>query len=207
GVAGGDGRMRRRELPGEAVAIGGDRSPAAGHIRQAGGEVLSLSIQCFVGGLQGGVRGGDVLQLLDTSGVLVGDVALLANLALKRRRAAAVPDDSVFGLLQELLIPLQHPTLLSMGLEELGQVLAQAGLCRGRFLEPRLPGPTAGRRRRPPPAPRARAPAPRRLGGPGWGAVGWGALAAGVFGAAGWAGNADCFSGSCRRVNDHFGID
>jgi hypothetical protein len=65
-----------------------------------------------------------VLQLLDPSSVLVGDVALLGNLALQRRRAAAMPDDIVFSLLEEFLIPLQHPTLLSMGLEELGQVLA-----------------------------------------------------------------------------------
>src|SRR6202035_3657861 len=42
GVARGDGRVRRGELPGKAVAIGGERGPAAGYVRQAGGQVLSL---------------------------------------------------------------------------------------------------------------------------------------------------------------------
>ena len=101
-----------------------------------------------------------------------------------------MPAEIVFGLLEDLLIPLQHPTLLSMGLEELGQVLAQTGLGRGGFLELHRQGPTVGRRVSRPPAGRA-----------GRGAVGWGTLAAGVLGAAGWAGNTG-FSSGCSPPSE-----
>src|SRR5207244_5402565 len=74
-VAGRDGRVRRGELRGDAVAIRGGVGLATREVHQAGGQVLSLSIQRLVRGLQGGMRGDDVLQLFDASGMLVGDVA------------------------------------------------------------------------------------------------------------------------------------
>ena len=112
--------------------VAGETAPRGN--AEARGEILSLPIECFVGSLEGGVRSGDVLQLLDPGGVLVGKVTLLGDLALQCRRPAAVPADVVFGLLEEFLIPLQHPSLLSLGLEKLRQVLAQAGLRREGFL-------------------------------------------------------------------------
>ncbi len=99
-VAGRDGRVRRGELSGDAVTVGGGRRPAASDIGEPGGEILSLSIQRLVGGLQGGIRGDDVLQLFDPSGMLVGNVALLGNLALQHRGTAPAPADLVFGLLE-----------------------------------------------------------------------------------------------------------
>ena len=107
-------------------------------VREARGEVLPLSIESLVGGLEGCVRGNDVLQFLDPSGVLVGDVSLLGHLTLQRRGAAPVPADFVFGLLQEFLIPPEHPSLLPVRLEELGEVLAQTGLGGGGLFELQL---------------------------------------------------------------------
>ena len=99
-VARRDGGVRGGELSGDAVTVRRGTGAAAGHVRQAGGEILSLAIQCLVGGLQSGVRINDVLQLFDPSGVLLGDGALFGDLTLHRRRAAAVPADVAFGLLE-----------------------------------------------------------------------------------------------------------
>ena len=92
--------MRRGELRGDAVTVGGSVRPALGQVGEAGRQVLPLPIQCLIGGLQRGVRGGNVLQLLDSSSMLLGDVALLGNLTLQRRGATPLPADLVFGLLE-----------------------------------------------------------------------------------------------------------
>src|SRR3989441_8560351 len=57
-VARRDGRVRRGELSGNAVTVGGGRRPAASNVGEAGGEILSLSVPRPLRGLAGGVRGG-----------------------------------------------------------------------------------------------------------------------------------------------------
>ena len=92
--------MRCGELRGDAVTVSGSVRPALGQVGEARRQVLPLPIQCLIGGLEGGVRGDDVLQLLDPSSVLVGDVALLGDLTFEGGRTAPVPADLVFGLLE-----------------------------------------------------------------------------------------------------------
>ena len=145
GVAGGDGRVRRGQLAGEPVTLGGGIGPAAGQLREADGQILSLPVDGLVGRLQGGVLGGHLLQLLDPGGMLVGNAPKFGDLAFQGGRSTAMAAELLFRLLEQLLISFQHPPLLAMRLKELGQVLAEAVLDRMSLVELHLEGTTVGR--------------------------------------------------------------
>ena len=142
---GGDLRVARRnrgvgagELAGESVPLGLGRGPAPGYFGQASREVLPLPIERLVGGLQRGVLGHDLLEFLHPVGMLLGELALFADLSLERGCPRAMAVEIQFGLLEKLLIPLEHPALLAVRLEQLGEIEPQPCLYRLRLVELRL---------------------------------------------------------------------
>jgi len=82
------------ELARETVALGAGRGLAPRDFRQAGGQVLPLAVEGLVGGLEGGVLGGDLLELLDPPGMLLGELPLFGDFSLERGRPAPMPRSS-----------------------------------------------------------------------------------------------------------------
>jgi hypothetical protein len=116
------------ELAGEAVAFDGGLGLAPGYLRQAGGLVLPLAIEGLIGGLERGVRRGNLLELLDPVGMSLSELSLFGDFSLERRRPTPMPTEFLFGLFEQLLVPFQHPALLPVRFEQLSEIQPQPRL-------------------------------------------------------------------------------
>jgi hypothetical protein len=64
----------------------------------------------------------DLLELLHPAGVLVSEIPLLGDFSLERDCPRPTPAKLLLGLLEQLLVSLQHPALLPVRFEQLGKV-------------------------------------------------------------------------------------
>jgi hypothetical protein len=117
-------RVGTGELTREAVTLGAGRRPAPSDLRQAGGQVLPFAIERLIGGLQRGVGGDDLLEFMDPAGMLLSERPLFGDFSLEPGRPPPVATEFLLGLFEQLLVALQHAALLSMGLEQLGEIQA-----------------------------------------------------------------------------------
>jgi hypothetical protein len=81
------------------------------------------------------VLGGDLLELLHPSRMLLREIPLLADFSLERDGSPPMAAKLVFGLFEQLLVPLQHPPLLPVCFEQLGEIQPQPRLGGGGLLE------------------------------------------------------------------------
>ena len=105
---------------------------------------MPLAIERLVGGLQGGVLGDDLLQLLHTAGVLLREVPLFGDLSLERGYPPPMPAELLLGLFEHLLVALQHTPLLPVRLEQLREIQPQPCLGRTSLLQLGLQGSARG---------------------------------------------------------------
>ena len=96
---------------------------------------MPLAIERLVGGLQGGVLGDDLLQLLHAAGMLLREVPLFGDLSLERGRPPPMPAEFLLGLFEHLLVALQHTSLLPVRLEQFGEIQPQPRLGRSGLLQ------------------------------------------------------------------------